>query len=67
MSERVVTISNELWKTAKENPAFTELLEDIEDAEDLNKAKTSAKSFFNFDKYVKERRRKKLVSNSRRK
>ncbi|MDI6791606.1 MAG: hypothetical protein QME81_01890 [bacterium] len=61
--EEVVTISRNLWERVKENPAFVELLEDIEDAQDILKAKAEASEFFDFDEYIKERRRKQDVSN----
>jgi len=54
--EKVVTISRTLWEEAKKNSAFTEVLEDLEDAQDILKAKSSAKEFFDFDEYVRERR-----------
>jgi len=56
--EEVVTISKTLWEEAKKNSAFTELLEDIEDAQDILKARSSAKEFFDFDEYVRERRKR---------
>lgn len=64
MKGEVVTISRKLWKAAKRNPVFAELLEDLEDAEDLTRAKSSAKEFLNFDDYVKQRRRKRGVPSS---
>jgi len=58
-----VTIDRRLWNQAKDHPAYRELLEDLEDAEDLLKAKASAKEFVNFEDYPKRRRAKKDVSN----
>ena len=58
-----VIIDRRLWKQAKDHPAYRELLEDLEDAEDLLKAKASAKEFVNFEDYLKRRRARKNVSN----
>ncbi|MDI6736514.1 MAG: hypothetical protein QME42_10070 [bacterium] len=54
--KEMVTISKRLWEETKKNPIFVELLEDLEDAQDILKAKSSAKEFFDFNEYVKERR-----------
>jgi len=58
-----VIINRRLWNQAKDHPAYTELLEDLEDAEDLLKANASAKEFVDFDEYLKRRRAKRNVSN----
>lgn len=58
-----VIIDRKLWNQAKDHPAYRELLEDLEDAEDLLKAKTSAKEFIDFEDYLKRRRAKRNVSN----
>jgi len=58
-----VIINRGLWNQAKDHPAYRELLEDLEDAEDLLKAKASAKEFVNFEDYLKRRRDKRNVSN----
>jgi hypothetical protein len=58
-----VIINRRLWNQAKDHPAYRELLEDLEDAEDLLKAKASAKEFVNFEDYLKRRRAKRNVSN----
>ncbi|MEK9149975.1 MAG: hypothetical protein AAB267_08030 [Candidatus Desantisbacteria bacterium] len=56
--EEVIMISKGLWEEAKKNPSFFELLEDLEDAQDIMKVKKEANSFFDFDEYVRERRRR---------
>lgn len=58
-----VVIDRRLWNQAKDHPAYRELLEDLEDAEDLLKARASAKEFVNFNDYLKKRKAKKNVSN----
>ncbi len=58
-----VIINRRLWNQAKDHPAYRELLEDLEDAENLLKTKASAKEFVNFDDYLKRRRAKRNVSN----
>jgi hypothetical protein len=58
-----VIINRRLWNQAKDHPAYRELLEDLEDAEDLLKAKATAKEFVDFDDYLKRRGSKKNVSN----
>ena len=58
-----VIINRRLWNQAKDHPAYRELLEDLEDAEDLLKAKATAKEFVSFDEYLKRRKAKKNVSN----
>ena len=58
-----VIIDRRLWNQAKDHPAYRELLEDLEDAEDLLKAKASAKEFVNFEDYLKRRRARKSVLN----
>jgi hypothetical protein len=58
-----VIINRRLWNQAKDHPAYRELLEDLEDAEDLLKAKASAKEFVNFEDYLKRRGAKRNVSN----
>lgn len=58
-----VMINRRLWNQAKDHPAYRELLEDLEDAEDLLKAKATAKEFVNSDDYLKRRRAKRNVSN----
>jgi hypothetical protein len=58
-----VIIDRRLWDQAKDHPAYRELLEDLEDAEDLLKAKASAKEFVNFEDYLKKRKAKRNVSN----
>lgn len=59
--KEVITISKILWEEAKKNSAFTELLEDLEDAQDILKAKSSARLFFDFEEYIRERRKKKCI------
>lgn len=61
--KKAVVIDRRLWNQAKDHPAYRELLEDLEDAEDLLKAKASAKEFVSFDEYLKRRKAKKNVSN----
>lgn len=61
--KKAVVIDRRLWNQAKDHPAYRELLEDLEDAEDLLKAKATAKEFVNFDDYLKRRRAKRDVSN----
>jgi hypothetical protein len=58
-----VIINRKLWNQAKDHPAYRELLEDLEEAEDLLKAKASAKEFVNFNDYLKRRRAKRNASN----
>jgi len=58
-----VIITRKLWNQAKDHPAYRELLDDLEEAEDLLKAKAPAKEFVNFNDYLKRRRAKRNASN----